>query len=143
MTIRSRDPSTHVRSQKVPVGASMAVESAKEETDINNIMRRFNVHGVVPQRTGGQYIDVSEIGDYQQCLEVVQEAERQFLAIPSEIRRKFDNDPRQMIDFLIDPDNIDEARQMGLFEPLPPEPEPLPPEPEPLPPEPKAPPPAE
>ena len=44
------------------------------------------------------------------------------MEIPAIIRKRFDNDPYQFLEFMENPENIEEARQLGLA-PMPEEPE--------------------
>ena len=91
------------------------------ECDINSIMARYAKTGVFPPASSAPlYADVSGIVDYQQCLQVVREAEETFDALPSRIRERFGNSPAQLIAFLSDDANREEAVKLGLVEVEPP-----------------------
>ena len=60
------------------------------------------------------YGDVTNIADYKTSLEKVLEAETLFNAMSADVREKFKNDPQEMITFLEDPNNIDEAVELGM-----------------------------
>lgn len=94
----------------------------KEETDINNIMAKFAKTGLVDHVNNiqGAYGDFSTVQDYQLHLDQVMAADAAFMALPSGIRRRFDNDPAHLLAFLQDPRNRDEAIALGLVEPAPP-----------------------
>nr|QJB20409.1 MAG: internal scaffolding protein [Microvirus sp.] len=91
-------------------------QNMADETDINNIMSKYQKHGVLTHvnRYAGQYGDFSGVPDYKTGLERVQAAEEMFQSLPAKIRDRFGNDPAQFIDFATDASNIDEMRKMGL-----------------------------
>ena len=105
---------------------SLAIQSAKDESDINTIVRRFGLTGVLPsgvrQPTYGDFVGVS---DYQSALAVIESADESFYAMPADVRARFGNDPAQFVDFCSDPANLSEMRKLGLA--VPETPEPLPP----------------
>jgi phage internal scaffolding protein len=95
--------------------ATLAQQHYKDECDINNILRQFNITGLLPESTlSPRYGDFSGIGDYHSALNSVLAAETEFMALPAQIRSRFQNDPAQLIDFLDNPDNINEAISLGL-----------------------------
>ena len=93
----------------------MTKQSFKDECDINNIMARFAVTGVVDfvNDHQGQFGDVSAI-DFQNSLNTVIAAEALFEAMPSGLRDRFSNDPQKFLNFMDDPLNIDESVRLGL-----------------------------
>lgn len=95
--------------------ASRTQQHFKDETDINNILRQFNVTGLLPQKAmSPRYGDFTGVGDYQTALNQVIAAEGEFMTLPAQLRAKFNNDPQELIEFLNNPENIDEARKLGL-----------------------------
>jgi phage internal scaffolding protein len=96
---------------------SLAQQHFKDECDINTILERFNITGMLPQSTlSPRYGDFSGIGDYHTALNRVIAAQDEFDALPAQIRAKFDNDPAKLIDFLNDEANRPEAEELGLVE---------------------------
>lgn len=94
---------------------SLAIQSQRDEADINTIVKRFGITGTLPQTLKlPEYADYEEVFDYRSALDAVKEAERQFMSIPADIRAKFDNDPGQFLEFVSDPVNIEAVREMGL-----------------------------
>lgn len=91
------------------------IQSQAEDADINVIVRRFGVTGVMP---GGvippTYGDFTGVFDYQSAQNAVIQAREAFLRVPAEIRKRFDNDPQAFVDFCSDEKNLDEMRKMGL-----------------------------
>lgn len=88
-----------------------------EECDINNIMRRYEVNGILPIGNAQEpvFADVSEYGDYRESLHRVMAASDAFNSLPSELRKKFDYDPQKMIDFIKDPANKEECIKYGFI----------------------------
>lgn len=87
----------------------------KSDTDVNVVLERWLKAGAqVPQMPSGIEIDVSGIGDYQDCMNRVAAAQESFMALPSKARRRFDNDPKVFVDFCSNPSNIVEMVELGL-----------------------------
>lgn len=97
--------------------ASLAQQQFKDETDINNILRQFNVTGLLPETPlSPRYGDFTGISDYQSALNAVIAAEDGFMTLPADIRARFANDPENLINFLDNPENKDEAIKLGLVD---------------------------
>jgi len=96
---------------------SLAQQHFKDECDINNILRQFNITGQLPTSPlSPRYGDFTGIVDYHSALNAVIAAEDGFMALPADIRSRFMNDPEQLINFLDDPENKDEAIKLGLID---------------------------
>lgn len=93
-------------------------QTHKTECDINNILRRYDSTGLITHvnNTVAQYGDFSEVDDYQTSLQKVMDAENAFLALPSEARKFFENDPAKFLDFAADPKNHEVMVELGLAE---------------------------
>jgi hypothetical protein len=97
--------------------ASLAQQHHKEECDINTILEKFNITGMLPEQTlSPRYGDFTGIGDYHTALNRVFAAQDEFEALPAQIRARFGNDPAQLIEFLENSDNRPEAEELGLVE---------------------------
>lgn len=98
---------------------SLTQQHFKDECDINNIVARCAATGTVDPSIirEGVYADVSQIPDYLTSLNIVAEADEKFNALPSVIRKRFDNNPANMLEFLQDSSNYDEAVRLGLIVP--------------------------
>lgn len=103
------------------VGESMTKQSEKDSADINFIMKRYQKTGILPDliKKEPRYGDFSEVTDYIQAIQIVQHAEEQFSALDAHIRKRFNNDPSQFLNFVQDPQNQNELIKMGLAEPKP------------------------
>ncbi len=96
---------------------SLAQQHFKEECDINTILQKFSITGILPEAPlSPRYGDFSGISDYHTALNRVIAAQDEFEALPAQIRARFDNDPAKLIEFLEDETNRPEAEQLGLVE---------------------------
>jgi len=102
-------------------GPDMAIQSAKEETDINTIVNRFMNTGMLPNPVRApQYGDFTGATDYRTSLDAVMAAQASFMELPAHVRRRFHNDPQAFLEFVADEDNRAEAIKLGLVFPPPP-----------------------
>lgn len=94
---------------------SKAQQNQKDESDINNIVRRFGLTGELPLGVRPpQYGDFTSVTDYQTALNAVLEADRVFMMMPYNVRQRFNNSPEEFVDFCSNPENIDEMVKLGL-----------------------------
>lgn len=89
-----------------------------KNANINNIITKFT-KGIVSGNYGKNpiYGDFSDPEKYQNALDRVSNIKSQFETLTAEIRGKFNNDPLQLIKFLADPKNEDEAIKLKLRPP--------------------------
>lgn len=92
-----------------------AVQSFKDECDINNIMAKFQRTGALEwvQKYEGQYGDVTGIS-FDKAMETVLKAQEMFDDLPSSVRDRFMNSPSAFLEFLGDESNRAEAEKLGL-----------------------------
>jgi len=97
-----------------PVGPG-AKQSFKDECDINQILAKYQKTGAIAHmnRHEPNYGFCSS-SDFQESLNQVREAEEMFADLPSSLRKKFGNDPANYLDFVQNPENIEEMRELGL-----------------------------
>lgn len=94
---------------------SLAQQHAKEDADINTIVRRFGLTGELPNNVRmPQYGDFTAATDYHTAMNAVIAANKSFEAMPAHIRARFNNDPGAFVDFCADSKNYDEAIKLGL-----------------------------
>lgn len=88
-----------------------------DDANINTILDKYNRTGELPygRRPEGQFMDLSELPDYREALEVITTANQAFATLPAELRKKLDNDPAKLQDFMSDPANADYLLEKGLF----------------------------
>jgi len=96
-----------------------AQQQFKEECDINTIVERFGLTGELPRDVrvpvNGDFADA--VTDFQSAMNLALEAEKGFMAMPANVRARFNNDPGQLVAFVSDPSNREEARSLGLLVP--------------------------
>lgn len=92
----------------------------RDEVDVNTILQRFgvgNLGAFVNPRA--MYLDLSGVTDYDSAVEKVAEIEGKFLALPPEIREKFDNNPGKLME-AVDKMTTDEFEKLLGTAPQPP-----------------------
>jgi len=95
---------------------SMTQQQFKEMSDINRIMKKYHKGEMVNylNRRPGVYGDFSKMPNYSDALQTVIDAQESFMTLPSGVRKRFDNDPAKVIEFISDSKNYDEAITLGL-----------------------------
>ena len=95
---------------------SQAKQAFKAECDINNIMARYEQNGIVTHmmETQGRYSDFLDAPDYQEGLNQIIAAQDAFGTLPASVRKRFNNNPAEFLDFVHNPDNLDEMIKLGL-----------------------------
>jgi hypothetical protein len=95
--------------------APITKQSFAGECDVNAIVSRMNSSGYIPPVfDASMFSDVSDVPDYHTCLNFVNDARGKFMALPSDVRSRFDNDPAQFLAFASVPENLPELVSMGL-----------------------------
>lgn len=94
---------------------SRAIQNQKEEADINTIVKRFGLTGQLPtNKRTPQYGDFTGINDYQTALNAVIQADLAFSELPAHIRKRFNNNPEEFVEFCVNDENREEAEKLGL-----------------------------
>lgn len=94
---------------------SKVEQSHRDEVNINSILLRYHATGTVPQVGPGTYGDFTGAVDYHESLNRLAAAEKDFFSLPSNVRKKFENDPGRLLDWIDDPENAEEGRRIGLL----------------------------
>jgi len=94
-----------------------AKQAFKEDADVNNIVRRFQKTGLLPNPNGPapMYGDFSEPVQLQEALDIVNRANEQFDSLPAHVRKRFHNSPQEFLEFTHDASNQQEMEKLGLF----------------------------
>lgn len=97
---------------------SLTQKQFRDDTDINKIMAKYQKGEAIThlQRRQGRYGDFSQIRDYRASLDHIIETQKAFMALPSGVRKRFQNDPQELINFVNDKNNYNEAVELGLIE---------------------------
>jgi len=98
---------------------TMTRQEFKEECDINNIMERFGLGYEAPAVPDfPTSVDYSEFAlDYHSAMNLVKQAQDEFMTLPAAVRDRFGHDPGRVLAFLEDPNNREEAVKLGLVNP--------------------------
>lgn len=97
---------------------SMAIQSARDDCDINTIVRRFGLTGELPTALAAPtYDDFSEVTDFHTALNAIALANEAFDQLPAEVRYRFNNNPGDFVDFCSNDSNRSEAEKLGLVFP--------------------------
>lgn len=94
---------------------SRTKQSFKTECDINEIMKKFQKSGAITHYASHapSYGDTTG-PQLAEAMNIVADAETMFEELPSAIRKKFANDPERFLEFVQDPNNLEEMRELGL-----------------------------
>lgn len=91
-------------------------QSFKKETDVNHIVSRAQMAGFLPPPVRPPvFADVSGVRDFKSAVYRVQAVHELFDALPSEVRKRFKNDPLGFLQFCDNPANLSEMAKLGLL----------------------------
>lgn len=95
---------------------TLAQQNFRDECDINTIVSTFTRTGDLPEAPlPPQFGDFSDVSDFHSALNQVLAAQEAFLALSPDVRSRFGNDPQQLMNFIADEKNFDEAVTLGLI----------------------------
>lgn len=100
---------------------SRTQQQFKDQNDVNVIMKKFAndpfaVDPMVFSRKQARYGDFTGAEDFHATMNRIIAAEEAFMALPSAVRSKFENDPAKLLEFINNSDNYDEAVKLGLID---------------------------
>lgn len=100
---------------------SLTRQEFADECDINVIMAQYERTGVISHVSQREpmYLDLTGMPDFREYMFMMAEAEKAFMSLPAKVRKDFDNDPRNFVDFAAKPENLDKMREYGLAPPKP------------------------
>lgn len=92
-------------------------QAMQSQCDINQIMAKFQKTGVIDfvNKHAPQFGDSTGI-DFQTSMETVIRAKEMFADLPSSVRKRFNNDPTELLDFCENVENRQEAIKLGLLD---------------------------
>lgn len=96
------------------------------DTDINTIVKRFGItdHSQLPAVSDPKYYgDFSDAPSFREALDNLRDAQERFDTLPADIRKRFNHDPIDLFEWVNDPNNADEAANLGLLKRMEPTPE--------------------
>lgn len=95
---------------------SMTRQSERYLTDIN----RIKTQGILPPDPNQLvFADVSDEFDFSSAQNEIIRINNSFASLPSHIRKRFENNPGKLMEFMRNSDNIEEARELGIIPPEP------------------------
>ena len=100
---------------------TMTHQSFAKDADINNIMAKYAVSGVlvdplnVDSGRQPRFGDFSDLVDYPTMVSRINQAQADFMTLPSDVRAKFSNSVEECLNFIAEPSNVREAVAMGLL----------------------------
>lgn len=92
---------------------SLTDQQFKDDCSIEGIVKRYGI--LPPPNIPCIDADVSDIGDFAECMEKVQAGLDHFNDLPSDIRKRFGNDPKAFFAWINNPENVAEAVRTGLM----------------------------
>jgi len=94
----------------------MTEQHHKTDCDIASILKKYDSTGIITHTNNAiaNYGDFSDIKDYKESLNKIMQAQDSFMELPSQIRKKFGNDPGNYLEFVTNPDNKEEMIKLGL-----------------------------
>lgn len=118
-----------LQGKKLDAGVSLTSQEFVAESDINNIIDKYNKTGIMDNSRASEeyYQDVSEYPSYQDALQTTINAKTSFDGLDPHLRNRFGNNPQALLSFLQDKENKKEAQKLGLLKPdkpIPPKPDP-------------------
>lgn len=102
---------------------SLTQQSFAQEADINYIIGKYNLGQFLANPDMLSYRDSvlasawdvsGAVTSYQDCLNKIIGARNVFAELPADIRARFNNDPQEMIAWLQDAGNAEEAVALGI-----------------------------
>lgn len=107
------------RERQAPRAAGEAItkQSFAGACDVNEVMRRWEVTGVLDHVNTAQaiYLDCAGPDGLQDMFSRVADAEAKFMELPSEVRALVDNDASRFVEYLTNPENLEECRRVGIL----------------------------
>lgn len=104
------------RVQTRTIGKTRVKKSFQAESDINNIVKKYNPKLLLEQMVDPNfYGDFTKVTDLHSAHNQILEMQRKFLSLPSKVRKAFNNDPQQLVDTFNDPDGRSKLEDLGLL----------------------------
>lgn len=100
---------------------TMTHQSFAKDADINNIMAKYAVSGVLVDPNNvdlgrtARFGDFSDLVDYPTLVSRINQAQSDFMTLPSAVRAKFENSVEKCLEFISEPANVREAVKLGLL----------------------------
>lgn len=101
-----------------PKGESLTQQHFAQEADVRNIIKQYDRTGLIAnvQKGVAQYGDYSEVNEYREALDLVNDANQMFAELPAELREMFQNNAGTFLEFATNPENENKMVELGLKE---------------------------
>lgn len=101
---------------------SLTVQSDRDDADINVLVKRFGLTGVMPQNVRAPaFQDFEDVFDFQSAMNAIRASQESFDRMPADVRSRFGNSPQSFLEFCSEVSedgktlkNLAEMRKMGL-----------------------------
>lgn len=95
---------------------SLTEQHHADSVNIHNIVRQHAETGIITHINNKQpvYADLSSAPDFIAAQNIIANARSHFEEVPSQIRKQFDNDPAQFLEFISNPENKTALDELGL-----------------------------
>lgn len=96
-------------------------QSFKDECNINVIVEKYTKSGLWsetlrPATNQPMFGDFTNAPDFRECMTRIAEAQADFDALPSSLRKRFSNSPVELLNFVSNASNREEAILLGLIQ---------------------------
>jgi SHS2 domain-containing protein len=101
-----------------PKGESLTQQHFAHEADVRNIIKQYDKTGLIAnvQKGVAHYGDYSEVNEYREALDLVNDANNMFAELPAELREMFQNNAGTFLEFATNPENENKMIELGLRE---------------------------
>lgn len=101
-----------------PKGESLTQQHFAQDADVRNIIKQYDKTGLIAnvQKGVAQYGDYSEVNEYREALDLVNDANEMFADLPAELREMFQNNAGTFLEFATNPENNSKMIELGLKE---------------------------
>ena len=101
-----------------PKGESLTQQHFAHEADVRNIIKQYDKTGLIAnvQKGVAKYGDYSEVNEYREALDLVNDANKMFAELPAELREMFQNNAGTFLEFATNPENNQKMIELGLKE---------------------------
>jgi len=115
--IQVRDRNSRMDVSDSPIGETRTQQQFKDEANINTIVKRYIKTGQLGNPNASRqpsFGDFSSV-DYMDMRNAIADIDQDFASLPAKVRRRFNEDPYQLVRWLENPANAKEAAKLGLI----------------------------
>lgn len=99
-------------------GKSLTQQSDTALCCIHKMLDKYSSTGLIRQTLAQPLPEnLPEPGSFHEAMNIVVHAQQTFDELPVDIRQRFNNDPKEFLEFATDKENLPELRELGLADP--------------------------